>query len=160
MRRTLLVACVGLVLAGCATYAPTVPRGYTGATATLRESALQEDESKGQLFHLAEVDGQPVYSSYQLTRRNNEGRGLSLAFSFVQQTLPAAPVRLKIVGRHVTGAPIQAIGLGLSGDLLYVEKDVSFTPEAGGEYRVAGKLAPRASDVWIEEARSGRRLTP
>lgn len=149
-----------LALGGCANFAPTVPAGYSGPTATIQESGFIEDATKGQLFHVAEVDGKPAYSSLQRTRRDNEGRGLSLRFSFVRQTVPATSVRLKLVGTHITGAPIQELGLRASGQFLTVEREVSFTPEPNAEYLVIGRLQPQGSDVWLVDTRTSRRVTP
>lgn len=146
--------------AGCASYAPTVPLGYAGPTATVTDTAIQDDGTKGQLFYLAEVDGKQVYSSLSRTRQENAGRGLSLRFSYVTQTLPATPVRLTLAGTHVTGAPIQELGLRMSKQFFEVKREISFTPAANVVYRVEGRLAAEGSDVWLVDSRTSARVTP
>lgn len=128
--------------------------------AYLRESGEFESRSMGQLFHLAAVDGKDVHSSRQGTVSANRGNGPVLAgLKFVQHTLePGKPVRLKLVGTQVTGAPIHALALMATGKLESVEREVEFTPAAGRDYRVAGRLRGGESDVWIEDAETRERV--
>ena len=111
MIRALCAGAVLVLLAACASYAPTVPAGYTGPTAQLRESgAMQGPVSGGQLFYVAAIDGKEVYSSFTRTTKEQKGQGPTLqSMSYVSHTLPALPMRLKLVGTTVTGAPITAL---------------------------------------------------
>jgi hypothetical protein len=156
----LATAACGALLAGCAGYGPTVPPGYFGPLASIRDSGMVESQDLGQLFYLAAVDGQPVYSSLEQTRRQSQRNNYVLTLDFVEQTVPARSLRLKIAGRHVTPGRAQALGLRAEGRYLEIEKELSFLPEPNGRYRVAGRLQPAGSDVWIEDARTSRRVTP
>lgn len=128
--------------------------------AYLRESGDFQTRSKGQLFHLAAVHGKDVHSSRERTADANHGNGPALAgLKFVQHTLePGKPVRLKLVGTQITGAPIHALALMATGKLESVEREVEFTPVAGRDYRVAGLLRGSESDVWIEDADTRERV--
>ena len=158
------IACAGALLAllaACASYAPTVPAGYTGPTAQLRETgAMQGPAGGGQLFYVAAIDGKEVYSSFTRTTKEQQGKGPVLqSMSYVSHTLPAAPMRLKLVGTTVTGAPITALLAAARERYFEVARDVAFTPQPGGSYRVVGKLQAEGSDVWIEDARTAQRVS-
>ena len=146
------VGLLTLALHGCATYAPTIPAGYTGPTASISDHGFNESGTKGQLFYVESVDGKPVKSGLELTHGASHGQGFSLTLAFAEHILPAQPVHLKIVGTHVTGAPIHEIASRAAGTFFTVEGDVALTPVAGHQYFVTGKLAKDASQVWISDA--------
>lgn len=153
--RTLPFLLVALVaLAGCATYEPPVPSGYTGPTATIDEHGFNEDSQKGQLFYVESIDGKPVRSSLNATRSATAGRGFSLSMGHATHTVPAKQLRLKLVGTHVTGAPIHEIVSRAAGTFFSVEGELSFTPQPGGTYFVTGKLQKEGSAVWIADAKT------
>ena len=156
--RLRLLALLLPLLAACATYAPTVPPGYQGPLAYLQDTGTQVSNTKAQLFYVAEIDGQNVLSSAERTRRENANKGMSLRLSLVQHTVAARPVRLKLVGTHVTGAPIHELVLRAKGEFLEVQRELTFTPEADGRYRVVGLLKPGGPEVWLEDVKTSRRL--
>jgi hypothetical protein len=159
MIRSVLPALGALVLAGCASFAPTVPTGYTGPVAYLRETGFSFGNS-GHLFYVESIDGKSVFSSMNKTVKENSGNGMGLRLSLVQHPLPATPLKLKLVGTNVTGAPIHEMALRASGKFLQTRKEVTFTPAPDGQYRVVGKLMPEGSDVWIEDTKTATRVTP
>ena len=67
----------------------------------------------------------------------------------------ARPLRVKIVGTHITGAPIQAIASQIAGTFYKVEGEVNLNPVEGHRYFVMGKLAKDASKVWILDPEVG-----
>jgi len=160
MRMKLWMLALGaLLLAGCATTAPpTVPRGYSGPIAYLKDSGRMESGTKGQLFYLAEIDGQAVFSSLAQTQRDNHGRGMSLALSLIQHTVPARPLRLKLIATHITGAPIHEMAARAGGTYFETSREISFTPAPNGEYRVAGRLQGQGFELWIEDLKTKGRV--
>jgi hypothetical protein len=159
MRLRFAALALSLLLTGCATHAPTVPAGYSGPVAFIRDTGRMESATKGQMFFVAAIDGRAVYSSVTSSRKHNEGRGMGVGMSLLNHTIPAATVRIQIIGSHVTGAPIHAIVSSIAGTSHQVRKEVMFTPAPDGEYRVVGKLLPQGSDVWIEDAKTSERVT-
>lgn len=141
-------------LTGCATYEPTVPAGYAGPTATIGEHSFTEDWAKSQMFYIESIDGKAVESSLQATRRASAGKGLAMVLRSVDHTVPARPLKLKLVGTHVTGAPIHEIVSRTAGTFFSVEGEVTFTPEPGGSYFVTGKLQKKGSAVWIADEKT------
>ena len=152
--RILATLALLVALSGCATYEPPVPVGYTGPTASIGEHGISEDSSKAKLFYVEAIDGKPVRSSLIATRRATAGRGFSLAMDYVVHTVPARPLRLKLVGTHVTGAPIHEIASRAAGTFFSVEGELTFTPEPDGEYFITGKLQKEGSAVWVADART------
>ena len=159
MRTPILIALVCALVSGCATSEPPVPAGYTGPTATIGEHGFAEDRMKGQLFYIESIDGKPVESSLQATRRATAGQGMSLSIRSVDHTVPIKPLRLKLVGTHITGAPIHEIASRAAGTFFRVEGEVTFTPEEGGSYFVTGKLQKEGSAVWIADVKTEQRVS-
>jgi hypothetical protein len=147
------------LLAACASYAPSVPAGYAGPTAQLRETGFMQGKTTGHLFYVASIDGKDVYSSYTQTRKEQQGKGMALRLSFVSHTLPASPMRLKLVGRTVGGAPISELVAMGGGRNFDVTREVTFTPQPDGLYVVIGKLQAEGADVWIQDGRTGERVS-
>jgi hypothetical protein len=142
---------LSFLLAGCATVAPSIPDSYTGPRATLQDTGTSEDGSKARVFAALELDGQAVQNSLRETRMASQGRGFSLSPRYTTREIPARPVKLKLIGTHVTAAPIHEIASRTAGTFFSVEGDVTFTPEAGRTYFVTGELAKDRSCVWIED---------
>lgn len=161
MKSRIAALAVGLLVAGCATHGPTVPAGYGGPVAFIRDTGRMDSGIKGQMFFVAAIDGRPVYSSLESSRKQNAGDGSrgAAGMSLLNHTVPASPMRIQIVASHVTAAPIHAVVASLAGNLHQVRKEVMFTPVANGEYRVVGKLLPQGSDVWIEDTKTAERVT-
>lgn len=149
---------LAVLMYGCATYKP-VPDGYTGAVALISDSGFSESSSKGQIFALLEVDGNPIENSFGASARASHGQGFALTTKFVSRPIPARPMKVRIRAGHSTGAPIHAIASQLAGTFFSVEGVTEFTPVPGGEYLVKGILAKDVSFVWIEDARTGKLMT-
>lgn len=159
MKRILGILLVAsTLLSGCAAK-KLVPDDFTGPTAMVSDSGSQESGTKGRLFVLSEVDGEWIQSSIGATRSASEGRGFALTLRFVERRTPIRPMKVKLWGTHITGAPIHAIFSQLSGDFQSVEGVVDFTPVEGGSYLVNGELLPTGSSVWIEDRKTGVPVT-
>lgn len=147
------------LLLGCATTESPAPQGDTGPTARIGEHAFKEDNTKAQIFYIASIDGKPVISTIHATRMASGGMGFSVAIRYVEHTVPARPLRLKLVGTHFTGAPIHEIASRAAGTFHHVEGEIHFTPEPGGYYYVTGKLQKEGSSVWLADANTERRVS-
>jgi hypothetical protein len=155
--RTLVIATT-LALTACAAYEP-VPKEYTGATATLRDSGYSEDDTKAQLFAAMEVDGNPIRNAFGATANASQGRGASISTVLPSRKVKAAPMKVAIKGSHATGAPIAAIGSQLAGTFFAVDGVVDFSPSPDGIYIVRGELKKGKSSVWIEDSETGKAVT-
>jgi len=151
MIRLATIAWLALSITGCATYAPSVPDGYTGPQAVLDDSAKTYGRSKADFFVAEQIDGVNVDNSLNETRRRNQGRGMSMTPYFISRSLVAEkPLKVAIKGITHYAAPIQA----LTGTVYQIEGVVEFTPKVDTRYVVRGELGKSYSAVWIEEAES------
>ena len=153
--RLAVLGVAALVLQGCASFEPTIPVGYTGPTASISDHGFNESTSKGQIFYVESIDGKPVQTGSMLTQQASNGQGFGLTLAYAQHPIPARPLRVKIVGTHITGAPIQAIASQIAGTFYKVEGEVNLNPVEGHRYFVMGKLAKDASKVWILDPEVG-----
>jgi len=149
---------VAISLAGCAAYQP-VPPGYAGPVASISDSGFAEDGTKAQLFVLAEVEGNAVQNSFGASANASHGKVFSLTPRFVERQVPAKPMKVKLRASHTTGAPIQAIFSQAAGTFFSVEGVVDFSPKPDGQYIVNGELKKEGSSVWIEDYKTGQRVT-
>ena len=149
MIRRLSCVAVILVLAGCATYLPSVPDNYNGPRAQLEDSANTHSSSKVDFFVAEEIDSAKVDNSLNATLRANQGRGMFMTPTFTSRPLVAErPVKVQVRGRTHFAAPI----LALAGTVYQVKGVVEFTPKANGKYIVRGEFGEKYSAVWIEDA--------
>lgn len=137
-------------LGGCATYKH-VPDGYTGPVAQLGDSAVQLGMGKGELYYVEAINGNPIENARNATGRASYGRGFSLTTSIVWRPVKIELMRLKLVGTHVTAAPIHEIASRAIGEFFSVDGEVEFTPEKGKEYRVVGVLTKQSAEVWVQD---------
>lgn len=152
IRRTLVIFLSALV-AGCATYTPSLPEGYAGPRAQLDDSVKSYSGSKADFFIVEELNGASVDNSLRETFRRNQGRGMYMTPYFINRPLVAEkPIRVSIKGRTHYAAPI----LELTGTVYQVRGVVEFTPKANGRYVVHGELGENYSAVWIEDAETNK----
>lgn len=150
-------ALLSALLVGCVTSPKPVPEGYTGPTATLKDSALvKPGDICGAFFFLHEYEGKQVDNVIQASARDNAGMGpvISLVHEF-SRPVPARPATFFIAGRTHCGAPIAE----MLGTVYLVGGKVSFAPEADATYVIRGELLPDHSSVWIAEEKSGRQVS-
>ncbi len=153
------VLILSVLLFGCASAYKPVPDGYTGPTATLSDSGIKEDFTKAQLFVVSTIDGNHIGNSVAATSGASYGQGPILTTKFISRRIQARPQRVKLVGTHVTAAPILALLYAATGSYLSVEGEVEFDPAPGGSYIVKGKLGKEESSVWIEDTTSNEPVT-
>lgn len=151
MKRLALLSCtlgLMLLLGGCVTYVPTIPEGYSGPRATVRDTALTHSSSKVDFFVAERVNGGAIESSINKTLAANYGRGFMMDPKFIEHELPAGKaVTISVRGRTEYAAPI----LALTQAVYEVKGEISFTPEDGHIYAVKGTLGENYSAVWIED---------
>jgi len=147
------------LLAGCASLHEPVPQGYTGPTAWLADSGFSEDGTKAQFFAVVEIDGKQVDNTLFASRRASHNQGFALTTQYIQRTIPATTMKVKLVGTHQTAAPIHELMSRAAGTFFSVEGEVEFTPAPGGSYVVTGELKKEGSSVWIEDASSKQAMT-
>ena len=147
------------LISGCATqYRPT-PDGYTGPTATIEDTKEREGDSKARLFVLAKIDGHPIENGIDKARSASSGMGFRLEGGYASRQIPARPMKVRLIGTHVTGAPIHEIFSRAAGTFFSVEGEVAFTPVPNGTYAVKGELKENGSSVWIEDTRTNQPVT-
>lgn len=140
-----------LVLGGCETVNPSVPPGYAGPTATIRDSALATGSGRADFFYLSSIDGKPIEQSRSKTLQSNAGNGLNMTPRVIGRPVPAQALQLEIVGRTQHAAPIQA----LTSTEYQVKGVIAFTPEPNKVYVVKGELGNEYSGVWLVEEDTG-----
>ena len=145
-------------LVGCATYNP-VPANYAGTVASVTDTGFSEDGTKAQVFVLMEVDGHEVNNSVRASAGASYGHGFALTTKYVSRDVPAEPMKVKIKGTHITGAPIQALFGQVAGTFFSAEGVVDFNPVAGGDYVVTGELSKEGSSVWIADIKTKQPVT-
>ncbi|MFC7287869.1 hypothetical protein ACFQPC_07470 [Herminiimonas glaciei] len=157
------------LLAGCAMHESVIPKEYTGPTALISEHGFTEEPAKAQIFYIESIDDKKIRSSYDLTQLSTISSGLSfsgfspsgfsLSLQFVSHQVPAQPMKLKIIGRHISATPIHELASKSMGTFFYVENEIIFTPEKNKHYFVTGKLLKEGSDVWIADALTEQRVS-
>jgi len=153
-----LVLSLLLVLSACAPL-PAVPDGYPGPTARVSDSREYENGGKAAFFVLAAINGRPIETSLEASRRASYGKGFSLSAQYIERQVPAEPMKVKLIGTHQTAAPIHEIFSRIGGYFQSVEGVVDFAPAANGNYIVKGELSPNGSSVWIENRDTSERVT-
>ena len=156
-----LLACVALaavLVSGCATYQP-VPEGYTGPTARITDSGHQESSGTGRLFYVESIDGNRIRNVRIATAENSHGQGFRLSIGGARRDVPIQKLRLKLVGTHVTAAPIHEMASRAIGEFFSVEGEIDFTPAAGKSYEVVGELTKQSASVWIEDVETKQPVT-
>jgi hypothetical protein len=153
MKNFLMCLGAAVILSGCVS--PSVPQGYSGATATIKDSVVTLSRSKGEFYCVEKIDGRAVENSVRKTRMANAGRGMLMEPQIVEREVPAEPVTLTITGATVYAADIQA----LLGKNYRVSGDVRFEPKPNGKYVVKGQLGPAGSTVWLVDEVTGRKVS-
>ncbi len=141
-----------LFLAGCTTIRATgLPDNYTGPRAELTDTIVYpESGGKLMIFAAESVDGRPISNAKTETRSASLGQRFTLLPAGKRREVPAQRLRVRLIGSHITAAPIQEIGSRMAGTFFEVTGEVDFEPTPGKSYRVTGELAPGGSSVWIE----------
>ncbi len=152
-RATLCTASLAF-LASCVS--SPIPEGYTGSTATIRDSARPESGSRAIFFYVAKIDGNAIKDSLAVTRQVNYGRGASLTPKVIERKVPARPLVLTLEGRTAYGAPIQEI---FNTKTMYrVDAIVEFEPAPDRVYVVMGILQQDRTEIWLADDATGERV--
>jgi len=133
-----------------------IPEGYTGPTATIRDSARPESGSRAIFFYVAKIDGNAIKDSLAVTRQVNYGRGASLTPKVIERKVPARRLVLTLEGRTAYGAPIQEI---FNTKTMYrVDAIVEFEPAPDRVYVVMGILQQDRTEIWLADDATGERV--
>lgn len=157
MRRLFIVAAIGL--AACSQITPLVPP--VGApTAELNDSIDEDvDGTNPRVFAVLSINGIEVPNAARNVKRMGVGMGAAVFPLMVARPIEAKEVTVKVLGRHLTQAPINEFIRMAKGSFQEIEGTLTFTPKAGMVYRVAGTLSAQASEIWIEESESKIRVS-
>lgn len=136
-------------IAGCVSYAPSLPTGYAGDIATINDSFQRQSRSKANFFYIKLIDGKPIHNSLNASASASSGKGAQLVTMGASRSVPVKPLSLHIVGQVYHAAPVGAIFN--AGKNYTVEGEVDFTPEKGQTYLIAGNLSEDYSAVWIAD---------
>ena len=138
------------MLGGCATY-KMVPDGYTGPTVTVKDTTIRESTGKGSIFYVESINGNEVFNALKATGRASYGQGFRLTLVPDWRSVKVEPMKLKLIGTHVTAAPIHELASRAAGEFFSVAGDIDFSPVAGRTYVVNGALTKQEASVWIED---------
>ncbi len=136
-------------LAGCSH--PSIPAGYTGPTATIKDSVKPDGDSKADFFYVASIDGRTIEESRGKTIRANAGHASGMEVQLVERAVPARPLQLEIVGRTHHASPI----VSAASREYRIKGVIRFSPEPNKTYVVRGTLSEHYSGVWLEDEASG-----
>jgi hypothetical protein len=142
-----------LLISACATFEP-VPKGYSGATAKLTDSAASDADSErcASFFFLGAYDGHDVENSFAATEQRNRGRGMSMTIEGYSRLVPAQEATFHLKARTHCAAPI----LEVTHKIYIIEGDVKFAPQADGQYTIKGELGEDHSAIWVEDLATGK----
>ncbi|MFG6467173.1 hypothetical protein [Roseateles sp. BYS87W] len=145
-------------LTGCASFKgfePATPEGFSGATVNVADRLEPIGNDLVQVFELTRFDGRRLLSSSVATLNANQGRGFSVKPVALTNEVPPGPaqVQLQVVTQYA--APF----LAMTHPTCRVQGEVAFTPELGQAYRVTGRVAAEACEVWIENLATHQPVT-
>ena len=140
-----------LFVVGCATLYPTIPDGYNGPIASIKDSEKRIDSGKSDIFYLSHIDKNKIYDSRTASRKASHGGGNKLNSALLENNVPVGVHLFTIVGRTEYAMPARA----LAGTVYEVKGDVEFSPDADGKYIIKGLLSEERSSVWIENVSTG-----
>ncbi|TVT68372.1 MAG: hypothetical protein FHP92_20160 [Denitromonas halophila] len=147
--KNIISVVVIILLAGCASFSPSLPENYSGDTATIDDSFQRLSRSKAKFYYIQQLNDKNIRNALTATYGATEGRGAQLIAMGASRLVPAEPLSLYVVGRVYHSAPI---GYLFNSESNYiVEGRVIFTPIAGERYLVSGELGEYYSAVWIED---------
>jgi len=148
----LILALATSALFGCATPpVSVVPDSYKGPTATIRDSVWSDVVNRGDFFFVSEIDGKPIRTSLDAERSFTSGKGMVVAGVTIERSVPTRPLRLRLQGRRVWGAPIQELFHAAEIESTSIDAVIEFEPSAGALYIVRGKLDPKGSEIWLQD---------
>jgi hypothetical protein len=153
MKKLITLMLISTLVTGCATtFHPTVPEGYSGPTATIKDHTTRWDQGKADLFFLSHIDGREIKHSLSESLRKSYGKGNVLHTVLLTNTITAEKHIFTIMGRTVYAMPIRA----LAGTVYELKGDISFTPKPNEAYIIKGKLSEGNSTIWIENISTGK----
>jgi hypothetical protein len=153
-KRTAATISMLALIAGCVSNP--VPEDYSGPTATIRDTAVQEGASRGSFFYVAEVDGMQIRNALTASRAANYGRGNLITAKDASRKVPARKLVLKLEARTAHGAPIAE--LFNSANMYSASAVVTLDAKPDAVYVVKGVLTAGTRTVWLEDAASGQRV--
>ena len=154
MKRLTLLVLVSVWLVGCTTFQPSIPEGYTGPIATIKDSEKRIDGGKADMFYLSHIDGNEIRSSHKATRSASHGLGNTLKTVLLENEVPTGSHVFSIVGKTVYAMPSRA----MTGTVYEVKGDIEFSPLTNGKYIVKGILTEGKCAVWLENISNGEIL--
>lgn len=144
-----------LLLAGCAGFEAATPPDYLGPTVNVADQAVPVSGQLLHVFEMTQVDGRRLATTSMATVRANQGRGFSVAPVALSNELPQRPARVQLQATTQYAAPI----LAMTHPTCRTQGEVSFAPEAGKTYRVAGRITAEACEAWIEDLATRQPMT-
>jgi hypothetical protein len=150
---------LSVFLSGCATAYKPIPDGYVGPTALISDTKEREGSYKARFFVVAEIDGHKIENGISEARSASYGKGFMLEGGYAFRHIPARTMKVKLLGTHVTGAPIHEIFSRAAGTFFSVEGEIMFTPSPNGTYVVKGELKESGSTIWIEDTKTNSPVT-
>jgi hypothetical protein len=147
------VSLAAVTLPGCVN-SHDLPKGYGGPVAIIRGTSAQKNVFKGDAFTVTKVDGKQVSGRGAVATPT--GGGPVLAVREPQVKVLPQPLTLTLTGSTIYAADGPALIDSMAGGARHVRGDLSFTPKAGGEYRVKGILEKGSESVWLVEEKTGK----
>ncbi|MGB6223072.1 hypothetical protein [Haloferula sp.] len=153
--KLLSVAALAGLFSSCANNY-SLPKDYTGPTATIQNTGTAQDAFKASVFRVSKVEGKNSLSSPMRTPYGG-GPGVMIGESKVQ--IPAGqPIQLTLSAHDHFAADGAALVYTFGGNVAKTATETfTFTPKANATYLVNGQLGKESSSVWMNDAASGQR---
>ncbi|KQV52637.1 hypothetical protein ASC95_07365 [Pelomonas sp. Root1217] len=161
MKPIVTLAAMALLLSGCTSFKSftafeaATPPDYSGPTVNVADQVTAISPQRLHVFEMTEVDGRRLSSSSMASARAGQGNAMTLAPVALTNELPPQSARVRLQAATQYASPLVA----MSNPSCRTVGDVSFTPQDGKRYTVAGHIAADRCEVWIEEMATGQVVT-
>lgn len=107
--KSLLMAFLTVFLCGCQTLHHSLPKGYSGSTASIVDSYKRYDNSKAAIFFVEQISDKKVYNAYIATFGASRNQGQNLVLAGWSRKVATPSVKVKLKGALQYSAPISEI---------------------------------------------------
>lgn len=147
---------LALSLPSCVQYYQ-APQPGSGPTATIRNTGMAHDAFKSSVFEVEKIDGRTVLASAMQTPRGG-GPVVAMGESLVP-VQAGRPLLLELSAHDRFAADGAALAYAFGGNTAKpATRTLTFTPKPDATYVVKGTLSKENSAVWLEDARTGKRI--
>lgn len=137
-------------------------KAWTGPNAVVRDTVVREDNNRGHYFVMTKLGNVSIHNALREKQTTSWMGHRYPTFKETRRRVPAGATSVVIAASNQSpsAAPIEQLFNSARGRDHGVWGVVPFAPEPDREYVVNGFLAGAYSQVWIEDAKTGQKVTP